>query len=110
MPEPKFLGEFEHMVLVAVLRLGKEAYGAAISREIESCTRRRVPSGSLYITLDRLESKGLITSRLGERAPDRAGRPKRYVSVTKAGVEAVRELRKAVLRLWSGVEDRLETT
>lgn len=109
MTDARFLGEFEHMVLVAVLRLGKDAYGAAISREIEACTGRRVPSGSLYITLDRLESKGLVVSRLGERAPDRAGRPKRYVSVTKTGIGAVRELRQAVLRLWSGVEDRLET-
>jgi PadR family transcriptional regulator PadR len=98
------------MVLVAVLRLGSDAYGAAIAKEIESCTGRRVASGSLYITLDRLESKGLITSRLAERAPDRAGRPKRFVTVTKTGVAAVRELREAVLRLWNGVEDRLETT
>ncbi len=103
-----FLGEFEHMVLVAVLQLDGEAYGAAIVREIESRTGRGVPSGSLYVTLDRLENKGLVRSRIGEPDARRGGRPKRFVTVTTEGMQAVREVRQAMLSLWKGLEARLE--
>lgn len=103
-----FPGEFEHMVLASVLRLGPEAYGAAILREIEERTGRSVPGGSLYVTLDRLEEKGLLESRMGDPEPGRGGRPKRFMSVTPEGVLAVRDVREAMLRLWDGIEGRLE--
>lgn len=103
-----YLGEFEHMVLAAVMRLGEEAYGASIISEITSGTGRRVPSGSLSITLDRLEKKGYLKSRMGSPDPKRGGRPKRFVQVTEAGLEAVREARSAMLNLWSGLETRLD--
>lgn len=103
-----YLGEFEHMVLAAVLRLGKEAYGAAIVKEIREETGRRVPSGSLYITLDRLESKGYVRSRMGKPDPNRGGRPKRFVSVTQPGFRAAKEARSAMLNLWNGLEARFD--
>jgi DNA-binding PadR family transcriptional regulator len=102
------LGEFEHMLLAAVIRLGDEAYGASILEEIEKQAGRRVPSGSLYVTLDRVERKGLIVSRTGDPEPGRGGRPKRFVRVTPEGVRAVKEVREAMLSLWAGIEGRLE--
>lgn len=108
MPDPLLLGELEHVVLAAVIRLGEAAYGVSILREIEGQTGRGVPSGSLSVTLDRLERKGLIESRVGEREPGRGGRPRRFVSATPKGLRAVREVREAMLNLWSGIEQRLE--
>lgn len=108
MPNRNSLGEFEHMLLAAVIRLGEDAYGASILEEIEEQTGRRVPSGSLYVTLDRLERKGLIRSRAGEPEPGRGGRPKRFVRITPQGVKAVREVRQGMLNLWAGIEKRLE--
>lgn len=108
MTERTSLGEFEHKLLAAVIRLGEEAYGAAILRELERLTGRRVPSGSLYVTMDRLETKGLLESRTGEPEPGRGGRPKRFVSVTEDGLRAVREERRVMLDLWAGIEERLE--
>jgi DNA-binding PadR family transcriptional regulator len=103
-----FLGEFEQMVLSAVLRLGDDAYGAAILTELAAQTGRRVSGGALYATLDRLESKGLIVSRRGDPTPERGGRPKRFVRVTRDGIAALRDVRQAMLKLWRGIEDRLE--
>ena len=109
MPDRAFLGDFEQMVLAAVLRLGEGAYGAAILTEIETRTGRRVSSGSLYVTLDRIEQKGLIETWRGDPTPERGGRPRRYVRVTRSGLEALRDVRQALLNLWHGIEDRLET-
>lgn len=103
-----YLGEFEHMVLAAILRLGESAYGTAIIKEIERETGRQVPSGSLSVTLDRLEKKGHLHSRMGNADPMRGGRPKRFVSVTDVGFQAVRESRSAMLNLWAGLEPRFE--
>lgn len=108
MGDKAFLGEFEHMVLAAILRLGDRAYGAAIVREIEQQTGRSVSGGSLYVTLDRLEDKGLVSSRMAERSPRRGGRPKRFMSVTPEGLQALRAAREAMLNLWSGIEETLE--
>jgi DNA-binding PadR family transcriptional regulator len=108
MPDRTFLGEFEHMLLAAVIRLGEDAYGASILAEIEEQAGRRVPSGSLSVTLDRLERKGLIASHAGDPEPSRGGRPKRFVRITPAGLRAVREVREAMLKLWAGIEGRLE--
>ncbi len=103
-----YLGEFEHMVLAAILRLGENAYGTAIIKEIEQGTGRQVPSGSLSVTLDRLETKGLLESSMGKADPKRGGRPKRFVSVTDAGFSAVKESRAAMLNLWAGLEPSFE--
>jgi len=103
-----YLGELEHMVLAATMRLGPEAYGAALIKEIATETGRRVPSGSLSITLDRLESKGYLRSQMGDQDPSRGGRPKRYVSITKAGIAAVADSRAAMINLWHGLETHLE--
>lgn len=96
------------MVLAAAMQLDDRAYGAALIREIRNRTGRPVPSGSLSVTLDRLESKGLVRSRMGDPDTRRGGRPKRFIEVTASGVEAVREARNAMLGLWSGLEARLE--
>lgn len=99
-----FLGEFEHMVLVAALRLGPDAYGAAIAAEIERESGRRVPTGAVYVTVERLERKGYVTTHLGESDAHRGGRPKRFVTPSAEGIAAARAARDAMLRLWSGVE------
>jgi len=77
-----YLGEFELMVLLAVIRLGEDAYGVPISREIEQRSGREAALGSVYGALERLEEKGLVRSRLGERTPERGGRAKRFFRVT----------------------------
>ncbi len=99
-----FLGDFELTVLLAVLRLGDEAYGAEMLREIDQRTGRSVPGGALYITLDRMESKRLIKSRLGDPSANRGGRPRRYVTVTEKGFAAVRESRDALLSMMGGLD------
>ncbi len=108
MGEIKFLGEFEQMVLLAILHLGDGAYGLTIRRELEKKTRRKVTHGAAYITLDRLEKKGLLCSELGDPTPGRGGRAKRYFHVTPVGITALRESRKALQNLWGGLEAVLE--
>ncbi len=103
-----YLGEFEHIVMAAVLRLDGEAYGTRIIQEIEDATGTRVKSGSLYITLNRLEGKGYVTSRVADPEPGRGGRPKRYMTVTPAGLRILKEARDIMLTMWQGLESRLE--
>jgi PadR family transcriptional regulator len=99
------LGEFEQVVLLAVLRLGeKAAYAVAIRDEIETRTRRSVSRGSVYITLDRLETKGLLRSRLADPTPERGGRAKRFYVATPRAVAALRDSRHALLALWRGLD------
>ena len=98
------LGEFEHIVLLAVLRLAGDAYGVPIRREITLRTRRELTVGSLYSTLDRLESKGLLRSRTGDPTPERGGRSKRYFRVTAAGLRMLRESRQVINAMWEGLE------
>ena len=105
-----FLAEFEQMVALAVVRLGDGAYGAAIRREVELRTGRSVSHGASFVTLDRLERKGFVTSAVGSSTPGRGGRPKRYFRVTPAGAEVLRRTRAAFDRLWEGVDDALETS
>jgi len=98
-----YLGEFELMVMLAVLRLDADAYGVTISREIEKNTQREVSIGSVYAALERLEEKGLVTSSLGDPTAERGGRAKRYFQITDNGLKEVRQTQRALMRLWKGV-------
>jgi DNA-binding PadR family transcriptional regulator len=82
------LGEFEYLILAATVRLGENAYGAAIVKEIESAARRKCSIGGLYTTLDRLEAKGMIKTWMGNPTPERGGRCKRMVRILAKGIEA----------------------
>jgi PadR family transcriptional regulator PadR len=104
------LGAFEHHVLLAILRLGDAAYAPAILDEIERATGRPPAAGSVYVTLDRLEAKALIRSRLGDDTPDRGGRPRRYVALTARGLREVRTARSELSALWRGLEGLLDAT
>jgi PadR family transcriptional regulator, regulatory protein PadR len=97
------LGEFEQLVLVAVLRLGDGAYGVPIQQEIEERAGRRVTVGALYATLDRLEGKRLLESWFADPTPQRGGRSKRYFRLTAAGESALAESKAAYDRMWRGV-------
>lgn len=97
------LGGFELQVLLAVMRLGTDAYGVPIADTIEAASGREVAAGSIYITLDRLEEKGLVTSRLGESTPERGGRAKTYFQVSGKGLRAVRQAQRTLVTLWSGI-------
>jgi DNA-binding PadR family transcriptional regulator len=99
----QLLSDFELMTLLAVLRLGDGAYGVAIARELESTAGRRVLSAALYAALGRLESKGLVTTWLGEPTPERGGRAKKFFRVTGRGLEAVRHTRGALEAMWAGL-------
>src|SRR6187549_1173611 len=102
-----YLGEFEHLVLLAVLRVGDEAYAVPVRAEIESRAGRTVARGALYTTLDRLEQKGLLRSRLGDPLPERGGRARRYYSVSPRGLASLRAARESIEGLSAGVS--LET-
>ena len=97
------LGEFEYLLLTAAARLGEDAYGAAIRKEIEETAKRRCSIGALYTTLDRLEEKGFLKTWMGEATPQRGGRAKRMVRVTAKGIQAATEFYKAVTRVSRGV-------
>jgi DNA-binding PadR family transcriptional regulator len=98
------VGDFEQMVLLALLRLGNDAYGMEVRTEIEKRTGKEVSYGAVYTTLDRLERKGLVTFRLGEVTSERGGRAKKYFRVLPAGVDALRESRDALGVMWQGVQ------
>ena len=99
-----FLGEFEQMLLLAALRLGDDAYGVALMRELETAVGRRVSRGSVYVTLDRMEEKGWVQSSLSAARQERGGRPRRIVKVTADGIAQLRRSKKALQTLWEGVE------
>ncbi len=106
-PDVSTLGEFEHVVLLAILRLGDEAYAVAIRDELLERTGRDVSRGSIYITLDRLETKGYLRSRLADPTPERGGRAKRYYTLRPRAVAALKESRRALVALWRGLESVL---
>ena len=108
MSKREFLGGFELLVLLAVIRLGDDAYGVPIAMAIETSSRREVSVGSLYITLDRLERKGLVSSRLGEPTAERGGRAKTYFRVTGRGLREVRRAQRTLIGLWRGVPQLAE--
>jgi PadR family transcriptional regulator PadR len=98
-----YLTDFELMILLSILRLGDEAYGVPIAREIETTGGRTVVVAAVYAALDRLEANGLASSTIGDPTPARGGRAKRYFRVTPAGLKAVRQTRRALTQLWEGV-------
>lgn len=105
---PPSLGDFEQLVLLAVLRLGDEAYAVPVRDLLVTHTSRSVARGALYTALERLEAKNLLVSRLGDPLPERGGRPRRYFSVTPDGLAALREARASVANLSRGLESLLE--
>ncbi|MCF0050394.1 PadR family transcriptional regulator [Dyadobacter chenwenxiniae] len=98
-----YLGEFEEVVLLAVAMLAGEAYGAAITNEIEQQMARSVNLGAVHAALARLEEKGLLTSRLGGATAERGGRSKRFFSVTMAGIKALDTIREIRNRMWNAI-------
>ena len=103
MAKREFLGGFELLVLLALMRVGDDAYGVPISEAIEESSGREVAIGSVYITLERLERKGFVASRLGEPTAERGGRAKTYFRVTANGLRAVRQAQRTLVNLWNGV-------
>jgi PadR family transcriptional regulator len=102
------LGEFEAMVLLALARLGPDAYGATIRREIEARTGRQLAISAVYITLDRLERKGFVRSRVGEPTPQRGGRRRKHYAVLSAGTRALAETYRSFMGMVEGLERQFE--
>jgi len=98
------LGDVEHFVLVALLHLGGESYGVPIMDEIATRTGRAISRPAVYIALRRLESKGLLNSRVGEATAERGGRAKRYFKLTKAGARQLKQSRDAFVRMWEDAD------
>jgi PadR family transcriptional regulator PadR len=96
------LGEFEYLLITAAAGLGDKAYGAAIRAEIEATTGRKCSIGALYTTIERLETKGLLTTWMGDATPQRGGRSKRMIRVTPKGVQAAKSFYDAVVRVSRG--------
>jgi DNA-binding PadR family transcriptional regulator len=103
-----YLGELEQQLLLIVLRLGEEAYANPIRDMLASAAGRDLARGALYTALERLEVKGCLRSTLGDPLPERGGRPRRYFTVTAAGLRALRQSRRVWLGLWKGLESKLE--
>ena len=97
------MGEFEQLVLLAILRLGNDAYGMEVRREIEQRTDREVSIGAVYTALERLERKGFLRHRLGEPTAERGGRAKKHFRVLPAGIAAVEATRSALQSMWDGL-------
>ena len=104
MSRNQFLGEFEHLVLLAVARCGDEAYGMVIRKELEARSGATVSIGSVYAALDRMERNGYVGSRVGEPTPTRGGRAKRYYHLRTPAVGALRRARARLDRFWEGLE------
>lgn len=98
------LGELEQLVLLAILRLGTDAYGLSIARELEREADRRLSRGALYTTLDRLELKGLVRWKLEPGGSERRGLPRRVYTVTPRGLAAVRATQRLLQRMWRGLD------
>jgi DNA-binding PadR family transcriptional regulator len=105
---PPALGEFEQMVLLALVRLGPDAYGATVRREIETRARRRLSISAVYTTLERLEQKGFVRSRIGDPTPERGGRRRKHFELRPAGARALKVAYQAFAGMTAGVEHRLK--
>jgi PadR family transcriptional regulator, regulatory protein PadR len=99
-----YLGEFEHLTILALLRLADRAYGVTVRQEIEFRTKREVSIGAVYATLDRLETKGYVKSHRGDPTPVRGGRSKRFFRVTAKGVLAVNRTQRALQSMTAGLD------
>ena len=104
MGDPSTLGEFEHVVLLAVLRLNDAAYAVSIRDEIARCTGRRVSRGSVYVTLGRLETKGYLKSWFAEPTAERGGRAKRFYALRPRAFAALKDSRRALVQMWRGLD------
>ena len=111
MPKGDYLGEFEQLVLLALIRLKGDAYGVTIRREIQGRTDRNVAIGAVYATLERLERKGLLTANVSEPEPIPGGRSKKYFRLTRTGAGALKHSREMMRRMEEGlgVDSELET-
>jgi PadR family transcriptional regulator, regulatory protein PadR len=98
-----YLGEFEHIVLLAVLQLGENAYGVTVRHEIERRIDREVSIGAVYATLERLQRKGYVASSVGEPTPERGGRSKRYFRVLPKGIAALQQTQRALRAMRAGL-------
>ena len=101
------LGEFEQLVLLAIVHLGDGTYGVPIVDEIERRTGRTTSPAAVYVTLRRLEQKGLLASHMSDPTPERGGKARRCVRVTRAGLESLREARQAMDQMWKGLDPKL---
>ena len=108
MADAPSLGELEQLILLAILRLGTEAYGLSVARELEAHAGRRLSRGALYTSLDRLEIKGFVRWRTEMGGPERQGLPKRVYTVTPRGVAAVRASHRVLRRMWRGLDGILK--
>jgi PadR family transcriptional regulator PadR len=107
MSTPQKLGEFEQLVLLALMRLDANAYGVTLRREVETRTGREVSAGAIYTTLERMEKRGLVTSKLGEPIPGRRGRPRRYYKMEPEGEKSVARSYSAVMKMAHGLGKEL---
>lgn len=105
MRKGEYLGNLELMLLLALLRLGENAYGVTIAQELEQQTHREVVVASVYAALERLQERGLVRSMLGEATPERGGRAKRYFRITADGIREVRAARRALMNMWKGLPE-----
>jgi len=107
-PRPVYLGEFEYLVLLAVMRLGPNAYGLSVLRTLEEHAGRSVTRGALYTTLDRLEHKELLRSKVDVGGAERSHLPRRVYALTPTGLASIRASHGAMSRMAAGLEDLLE--
>lgn len=108
MGNTKALGEFEHLLLLAIVRQGNGISGAEVSGELASKTGRHPARGTMYVTLDRLERKGYLSSEMGDPTAERGGKAKRLYSLTPTGLEALKRSGQALQAMWQGYESLLE--
>lgn len=108
MPKGESCGQFEQLVLTAILTLGEQAYGITIHRKVQVLAKPRSATlGAVYVTLDRLEDKGFVSSWLSEPTPERGGRSKRYYRVEKTGERALRESTATARRIWDALSEAM---
>ena len=107
---PHVLGDFEQLILFALIRLGDDAYGVTIRTQIEARTGRAVSPGALYTALDRLAKRGLVVSRLGDPTPQRGGKRKRLYTLQPAGERALARVYESMRLMANGVASRLRTS
>jgi len=108
MGNPKTLGEFEHLLLLAIVRQGDDISGSVVTEELTRKTGREPARGTMYVTLDRLERKGYLNSTMGDSTPERGGKAKRLYSITPAGLEVLKRSGQALQAMWQGYESLLE--